>query len=109
MFSSSLRLPLSAAACFGLLTFFLPQPSTFAAKNAPTENQNLAVNLAPAASASASYHSGDTSVAALSDGFTPDSSQDRGHGAYGNWPHTGTEWVEYTWSRPISTREVSVY
>ena len=45
----------------------------------------------------------------LGDGLTPESSRDRSRGAYGNWPRTGTEWVEYTWSRPVSTREISVY
>src|ERR1035438_5733490 len=53
------------------------------------------VNLAVVAKASASFTSGDTIVNALNDGFAPRSSRDNRHGSYGNWPHTGTEWVQY--------------
>ena len=34
---------------------------------------------------------------------------DHSHGAYGNWPRTGTQWVELTWSHPIATRKIDVY
>ena len=67
------------------------------------------VNLAPAATPSASYVSGDTSVAALNGGSSPRNSRDRGPGAYGNWPRTGTQWVQYDWSKPISTGRMEVY
>ena len=67
------------------------------------------VNLAFAATPSASYVSDDTSVAALNDGQTPRNSRERGNGAYGNWPRTGTQWVQYDWSQPISTRRMDVY
>lgn len=68
-----------------------------------------AVNLAVVAKASSSYTSGDTSVSALNDDFAPRNSRDDRHGSYGNWPHVGTEWVEYDWSQPISTKQVAVY
>jgi len=67
------------------------------------------VNLALAATPSASYVSGDTSVTALNDGNTPGNSRERGPGAYGNWARTGTQWVQFDWSQPISTRQVEVY
>ena len=67
------------------------------------------VNLAVVAKASTSHVSGDTSLAAISDGHAPDSSHVRGRGAYGNWPAKGTQWVQYEWTRPISTAKIDVY
>jgi len=67
------------------------------------------VNLAVVAEASSSYVSGDTSLAALNDQYDPESSRDRRRGSYGNWNRTGTQWVQYDWSRPISTRKIDVY
>ncbi|MGA2246847.1 MAG: beta-L-arabinofuranosidase domain-containing protein [Verrucomicrobiota bacterium] len=67
------------------------------------------VDLALVATPSASYVSGDTSVAALNDGKTPENSRERGAGSYGNWPRTGTQWVQFDWGQPISTRRVEVY
>ena len=70
---------------------------------------DASVNLAVVAKASTSFHSGDTSVEALNDGNHPRSSRDARRGSYGNWPRTGTEWVQYEWSQPISTKQVEVY
>jgi DUF1680 family protein len=67
------------------------------------------VNLASVATPTTSYISGDTSVAALNDGFTPGNSRDNHRGSYGNWPRTGTQWVEYDWSQPVSTKQIEVY
>ena len=67
------------------------------------------VNLAVVATASASHVSGDTSVAALNDNFAPRNSRDNRHGSYGNWPETGTQWVEYDWPQPVCTKRVEVY
>ncbi len=67
------------------------------------------VNLAIVATPSTSYVSGHETLDALNDGFDPASSRDHRHGAYGNWPRTGTQWVQYDWSRPISTNGVAVY
>jgi uncharacterized protein len=67
------------------------------------------VNLAPAATVSAAYCSGDTTLEALNDGFDPVSSADSEHRTYGNWPHTDPQWVQYEWSQPISTRQIDVY
>ena len=73
------------------------------------QDSTAPVNLASVATASTSYVSGDTSVAALNDGYMPGSSRDNHRGSYGNWPRTGTQWVEYDWSQPISTRQIEVY
>jgi DUF1680 family protein len=66
-------------------------------------------NLACVAKPSTSFVSGHESLGALNDGFDPVAANDHSHGAYGNWPQTGTQWVQYEWSQPISTRRVDVY
>lgn len=58
---------------------------------------------------SASNVSGDTSLGALNDGHSPRDSRDNRCGSYGNWPNTGTQWVQYEWSQPISTTQIEVY
>ncbi len=73
------------------------------------QNEASSVNLAVVAKAAASYVSGDTSLDALNDGYAPRSSRDDGNGSYGNWPTHGTQWVEYDWSQPISTKQIEVY
>ncbi len=67
------------------------------------------INLAVVAAPSSSYTSGDTTVTALNDGYTPRSSRDARRGSYGNWPRTGTEWVQYEWPQPVSTKQIEVY
>ncbi len=67
------------------------------------------VNLAVVASPSSLYTSGDRTVDALNDDFVPKNSRDVSHRSYGNWPHTGTQWVQYDWSQPISTKQIEVY
>lgn len=92
--------------------FKLLAPAVFAAIFAVrlcAQDGAMPVNLALVATPSCSYVSGDTSVAALNDGFTPRNSRDNRRGSYGNWPRTGAQWVEYDWSQPISTRQIEVY
>jgi len=79
---------------------------TLAQDNAESVSGN---NLAVVAEPSCSYVSGDTSVTALNDENEPRSSRDRRRGSYGNWPRRGTQWVQYDWSRPISTKKIDVY
>ncbi|HON06787.1 MAG TPA: Tat pathway signal protein, partial [Verrucomicrobiota bacterium] len=67
------------------------------------------MNLALVATPSTSYVSGHETLNAVNDGFTPSHSNDKRHGAYGNWPRTGTQWVQYEWSQPISTDRIEVY
>src|SRR5205823_6405367 len=45
----------------------------------------------------------------LSDGGDPRKSRDNHQGSFGNWPNQGTQWVEYDWSQPVSTKQVEVY
>jgi uncharacterized protein len=73
-----------------------------------TEAQD-ALNMALAAKPSTSYVSGDTSVSDLNDGLEPSRSRDRRRGSYGNWPRTGTQWVQYDWPLPISTDRIEVF
>lgn len=66
-------------------------------------------NLALAAEASTSYVSPHETIKALNDGYDPRHSDDKSKGAYGNWPRKDTQWVQYEWSQPISTRRIDVY
>jgi len=74
--------------------------------SAPTASS---VNLAVVATPSSSYVSGDTRETALNDGGSPRSSRGDRRGTYGNWPRQGTQWVQYDWSQPISTKQIEVY
>ena len=67
------------------------------------------INIAVVAEPSCSYVSGDTSPTALNDEYEPRNSRDRRRGSYGNWPRRGTQWVQYDWSLPISTKKIDVY
>ncbi|MFC5823788.1 glycoside hydrolase family 43 protein [Nonomuraea insulae] len=65
-------------------------------------------NLATSATPSTSYVSSWETLGAVNDGYTPANSADHSHGAYGNWNHQGTEWLEYRWptARTVSRSEV---
>ncbi len=67
------------------------------------------VNLALVASASTSYVSPHETITGLNSGHDPRNSNDKSHGAYGNWPRKGTQWVQYEWTQPISTARMDVY
>ena len=67
------------------------------------------VNLALYATPSTSFVSGHETLEAINDGFEPAGVGDHRHGAYGNWPRTGTQWVQYQWQEPISTGKIDVY
>src|SRR5690348_10148980 len=54
-------------------------------------------NIGTNAVASTSYVSSWENLLAIQDGRDPVSSTDKTGGAYGNWPTTGTNWVEYQW------------
>lgn len=83
--------------------------SAAAAQNATLPAPDAGVNLAPVATSTTSFVSGHETITALNDGFTPRHSDDKSHGAYGNWPRSGTQWVQYDWTQPVSTRRVDVY
>ena len=67
------------------------------------------VNLALVAETSTSFVSGHETINALNDGHDPSDSNDNAHGAYGNWPRSGAQWVQYQWSQPVSTNKIDVY
>lgn len=71
--------------------------------------ESAPVDLAKVATASGRYVSGDTSYAALNSGAMPANSADTARGAYGTWPRTDLQWVEYAWSQPISTDAIETY
>jgi hypothetical protein len=108
------RLPVKTTPSFRLTSALLasiavaPFCTGFARENtvAPPDS---GVNLAVVAKPSSSYVSGDTTLVALNDGHDPRDSQDARRGSYGNWNRTGTQWVQYDWSQPISTRKIDVY
>ena len=98
--------------CFALsMKTFVPEAAGFIllAHLALAQETNSAVNIAIVATPSSSYVSGDTRETALNDGSSPQSSRGDRRGSYGNWPRTGTQWVQYDWSQPISTKEVQIY
>ncbi|APB71283.1 hypothetical protein PPYC1_13325 [Paenibacillus polymyxa] len=71
----------------------------------PDEN----VNIAPAATVSTSYTSSWEDISALHDGFDPTSSNDRSHAVYGNWPETGTQWVQYDFDQEYTVSQTDIY
>jgi hypothetical protein len=93
-------------AVLGLANPLVAQTSAPSSDHAVTPQP---INLAIYATASTSFVSGNESLEAINNGFDPKNSRDHSHGAYGNWPRTGKQWVEYDWSRPISTAAVDVY
>jgi hypothetical protein len=73
------------------------------------ESQSTTVNLAKVASASSLYTSGDTKLSALNDGLTPEASNDNRSGSFGTWPRLDPQWVQYEWTRPVTTNKVDLY
>src|SRR5262245_14311700 len=101
---------LSALATGFMAVVVFAQAKLVRSQENETANQAPAgVNLAVVAKPSSSFASGDTSVTALNDGHEPRASRDRRRGSYGNWNRTGTQWVQYDWSQPISTNKIDVY
>jgi hypothetical protein len=80
-----------------------------ATEKKPAVTASSGANLATVAQATALYVSPHETILALNSGYNPENSNDKTHGAYGNWPRNGTQWVQYEWSRPISTRRIDVY
>ncbi|WP_219461753.1 glycoside hydrolase family 43 protein [Nonomuraea rhizosphaerae] len=74
-----------------------------------TTGPTTGTNLALTATASTSYVSSGETLGAIKDGFTPANSADHSHGAYGNWNHQGTEWLEYQWPSAQTVNRVATY
>lgn len=69
-----------------------------------------AQNLAPSATASTSYVSSWETLSAVNDGFEPANSNDKSHGAYGNWNNpNSTQWVQYDWTSSKNITQVQIY
>jgi len=81
---------------------------TRAQSAASDPNANLR-NLALVATASTSYVSPDQTLSAVNDDLMYGGRAGRASlPHYGNWPSGGTQWVEYSWPKPISTNKVDV-
>ncbi len=109
------KIPLRLASCLAIVLLFsweraVAQNGGFRGRNLPRlvdDNAEL-VNLALVATPTASFTSGDTTISAINDGENPRVSRQ----TYGNWgdpTRAETEWVEYTWPKPISTNKADVY
>src|SRR5512133_1278802 len=105
LMGNTLSFSIHWVAMAGLLCLFALPAST--AESAGAENPG--VNLAPVATPSAAYTSGDTTASALNDGNVPRNSRDNRRGSYGNWPRVEGQWVQYDWNQPISTKQIEVY
>lgn len=71
---------------------------------------NAQTNVAQQATASTSFVSSWETLAAVNDGFTPTSSNDKSHGAYGNWNNPNSiQWVQYDWSESYTITSTQVY
>lgn len=68
------------------------------------------VNVALAATSSTSMVSPWETLAALNDGRVPSHSNDKTHGAYGNWNSPNSyQWVQYQWQGPVSISAAEIY
>lgn len=66
-------------------------------------------NIAGQATASTSFVSDWESINALNDGVDPSSSNDRSGAVYGNWPETGSQWVQYVFNENHTISSCDVY
>ena len=72
----------------------------------------VSVNLAKVATPSASGEGGESRIgelAALNDGFEPENSRDRSHPVFVMWPPSESQWVQYEWTKPVTTNRIEVY
>ncbi|MGW5259849.1 hypothetical protein ACWEQG_02680 [Microbispora sp. NPDC004025] len=75
----------------------------------PVSADATVANVAPSATASASYTSPWESVAAINDGIAPDRSGDTRNRRWGTWPHAGEQWALLTWPSAQTISSVQVY
>jgi uncharacterized repeat protein (TIGR01451 family) len=68
-------------------------------------------DLALTATPTASYASSWTTISAINNGIYPITSNDDSDLTpyWGTWPDGGTQWIQLTWSQPITTNESEVY
>jgi hypothetical protein len=68
------------------------------------------INVALIANTSTSFVSGWEDLDAVNDGFTPANSNDKSHGAYGNWPNPNSlQWVQYEWTSNYILSSAEIY
>ncbi|MDS0527543.1 discoidin domain-containing protein [Clostridium sp. SHJSY1] len=79
--------------------------SRFPATSTTPTNSNIALK----ASATTSYCSSWENISALNDGVDPSNSNDRNHAVYGNWPQTGTQWVQYDFDKNYNISSCDLY
>ena len=91
------------------LVLLLAAALMHSAAAAPAPAEPSGSNLALVATPTTSFVSGHEKLAAINDGATPRDSGDKSHGAYGNWPQHGTQWVQYEWPQAISISATDVY
>ncbi len=67
-------------------------------------------NLALGATVTTDYCSPWETLTAVNDGFTPESSEDKSHGAFGNW-YSGDDWgwIQYDFAAPVSLAKSEIY
>ncbi|MNP21250.1 F5/8 type C domain protein [compost metagenome] len=74
-----------------------------------SDNEDPTLNIATKARVSTSYCSPWENVSALNDNFDPSHSNDRSHAVYGNWPETGTQWVQYDFDSHYTISQSDIY
>jgi DUF1680 family protein len=89
--------------------FWMMQQNVTGQATAQTAAASAKTDLGLFATPTTSYVSSNETLTAINSGFTPKDSRDYRHGAYGNWPQKGTQWVQYEWPKPISTSSTQVY
>jgi hypothetical protein len=67
------------------------------------------VNLAPVAEVTTSYASPWAALNGINDGHAPKKSVDSSKKTYGNWPKKDTQWVQYDWTAPVTTKTVAIF
>jgi len=67
------------------------------------------VNVATAATPTASYTSPWEQVAAINDGIDPPSSNDGVNRRWGTWPEQGEQWVQLEWPNPVRVNASDIY
>ena len=86
-----------------------PTPTPTSTTPTPTVTPDGYTNVALGATPSTSYVSSWETLDAINDDYQPSDSQDKGPGAYGNWPETGVQWVQYDFDQNYTIDEVTVY
>ncbi|WP_079409464.1 DUF5695 domain-containing protein [Paenibacillus ferrarius] len=68
------------------------------------------VDIAPQGTVTTSFVSSWESLAGLNDGYTPTSSNDRGHAVYGNWDNPGTtQWLQIDFASAKTISKTDIY